>query len=485
MISSWQVIWLAVAGLWLGAGVYADISIGASDALPLELQRHLGKLGIPPAAVSLVVTEVDAEIPLIAWHADAPRNPASVMKIVTTFAALSELGPGYQWQSEIRRTGLIRNGTLEGDLVFVGGGDPYFVAEDLWSLVQQLELRGIHSVAGDFIIDNTYFDVPDHDAGAFDGRRYRPYNVGPGAALFNFGNTDFYLVPLAGRATVEIRHAPHARGLNVVSEVRQIAGACRGNRIKLRLNVEQQEGQYTVRFSGRYPASCGRYHLSRAVLPSDELLFGAFANQLTERGGELRGNLLIGTSPSDATRIMRVSSRTLAEVIRSINKFSNNVMSRQLFLTVGAHQSGAPATVEKAQRAVARILDEHKVLMPHLNMANGSGLCRDCTVTASGLIAMLQAAWNSTFMPEFFASLPVPGEDGALKNRFQSGKFKGRIHMKTGTIDHVSAAAGLVHGEGGRRYLFVLLMNHHNIHRGKGQAFQRRLMNWLTSLQSR
>lgn len=475
-----------VLGVLTLAGARADtpveISAGISNTLPLDLQRRLTKLGIPSDTLSLVVKKIGVQTPLVSWHPDEPRNPASVMKIVTTFAGLSALGPGYQWKTDVRRTGKIHEGKLDGDLILVGKGNPFFLKPDLWTLVNELESRGIYSISGDLIIDDTYFDLPNHDPDGFDGEGYRPYNVGPSAALFNFNTLDFYLVPREGEALVEVRTTPPIENIEIVSDIAQLAGACRGNKIRLRMNVESQSERPVVRFSGNYPERCGRYHLTRSVMSSNELLFGTLESLFKERGGALEGHLLIGASPADASSLLTITSQTLSEIIRSINKFSNNVMSRQLFLTVGAERFGAPTSMDKAQRALVDVLKQNDIQMPHLSMDNGSGLCRDCSVSANGLLHLLEVAWDSRFMPEFFSSLPVPGEDGALKKRFRSGKFKGRIHMKTGTIDHVSAAAGLVHGEGQQRYLFVMMINHKNVDKGKGQAFQRYLMNWLVSL---
>lgn len=450
--------------------------------LPKDLLKHIKSLSIPIDAISIVVKNVNASTPRASLHADVKRNPASVMKMVTTFSALSELGPGFQWDMDVRRTGTIENGVLNGDLILVGKGNPFFIKPDLWNLLNQLETRGVRSVNGDLIIDSTYFDLPDYDPGEFDGRHYRAYNAGPSATLFNFNSMDFYLLPAKGKQLVDVRSSPVLKNVDVVSDVRQLKGNCRGSKISLRMKVTEKDDKRQVRFSGTYPEKCGRYHLTRSVVPSDELLYGSFMSMMEERGGSFDGNLMIGESPSASRKLFTLSSKTLSEVIRSTNKFSNNVMSRQLFLSVGAEKMGPPASLEKARKAVDQILREHGLSFTDFHMDNGSGLCRDCTVTAREISALLSAAWSSQYMPEFLASLAVPGVDGSLKKRFPKGDYKGRVHMKTGTIDHVSAAAGVAHTKSNQRYQFVLLINHKNIHKGKGQAFQRKFMSWLVNL---
>lgn len=203
---------------------------------------------------------------------------------------------------------------------------------------------------------------------------------------------------------------------------------------------------------------------------------------MESRGGELTGGLLIGRAPEKSTKLFTLSSKTLSEIVRSTNKFSNNVMSQQLFLTLGAETYGKPATQSKGEKALKAVLAADGVNTDSLIIANGSGLCRQCQVTTDTLMQTLDAAWRSVYMPEFVASLGVPGVDGSLKKRFPKGSYKGRVHMKTGTIDHVSAAAGYVQTKSNERYSFALIINHEDVHKGKGQAFQRRLMSWMVKL---
>ncbi|MEM7083202.1 MAG: D-alanyl-D-alanine carboxypeptidase/D-alanyl-D-alanine-endopeptidase [Pseudomonadota bacterium] len=472
--------------LWQGLALLFNLALAApaladASSLPDELQSGLQSLKIDLKNVSLIVKEVNSERPMVSYQAAIARNPASVMKMFTTFAALSELGPGFQWQTDVRRTGLAENGQLNGDLIVVGGGDPSFLQENLWALVNQLSVRGIHTINGDLIVDESLFDLPDHDPGAFDGRQYRPYNVGPHAALFNFNAINFTLVPVA-KPFVDIRVVPAVKGLEVVSRVKALTGACKSNRIRMRIAVEAIESGRQVMFTGQYPKSCGRYQLTRAVLPSNELLYGTLSTLLEERGGGLNGALLIGRAPSDSRKLMSLTSPTLSEVVRSTNKFSNNVMSQQLFLTLGEQMYGAPATASKGDTALRAVLSRQGIDVESLIIANGSGLCRQCRVTADTIVQLLDVAWHSPYMPEFIASLGVPGIDGSLKKRFPKGSYKGRVHMKTGTIDHVSAAAGYVQTRDNRRLQFALMINQENVHKGAGQAFQRRLMHYLVAL---
>lgn len=461
--------------------MYAEDIIPVPDeqSLPSELVSRLGTLGIDKNNVSLLVYSDQRATPLVVWRADEVRNPASVMKMVTTFAALSDLGPGYRWETEIRHTGSIKNGVLTGDLILIGRGDPMLVNHDLWNLVNHLHSRGIHTINGDLIIDTTLFDLEEHDPHAFDGEGYRPYNAGADAALFNFSSVDFQLVPESGDKFVNILVVPEVHGLKIDSQVTQLSGACRGQHIKLRMKVIEEADQRVVRFTGNYPRKCGRYELTRSIMPSTELLYGTLVTLLEQRGGSLTGGLLLGKAPKKSKKLLALNSRTLAEIIRSTNKYSNNVMSRQLLLTLGAEKAGAATTVNQAVSAALQTLKVHGIDTEGLKMANGSGLCRDCQVTARSLMQLLDAAWSSQYMPEFIASLGVPGVDGSLKRRFPKGSYKGRVHMKTGTIDHVVAAAGYAQSTSDQRLRFVLLINQDNIHKGKGQRFQRKLMSWL------
>ena len=153
-------------------------------------------------------------------------------------------------------------------------------------------------------------------------------------------------------------------------------------------------------------------------------------------------------------------SGPLAEIVRDINKFSNNVMARQLYLTLAAELGGAPARGENAYHAIRRWLASKQISAPEFFMENGSGLSRAERMSAASLAALLQAAWTSPVMPEFIASLPVVAADGTMKKRLRGERVAGNAHIKTGLLNDARAIAGYVLDRRGRRHVVVMIVNH-------------------------
>jgi D-alanyl-D-alanine carboxypeptidase/D-alanyl-D-alanine-endopeptidase (penicillin-binding protein 4) len=210
-----------------------------------------------------------------------------------------------------------------------------------------------------------------------------------------------------------------------------------------------------------------------------EFAFGTFKTYWQQSGGSLDGGLRMGTVPPDARLLYTHESLTLAEVIRLVNKYSSNVMARHLLLTLAAEKSGRPATVAAAQRVLTEFLASRGISIPELVIENGSGLSRNERISAAGLAAVLADAWRSQYSPEFQASLPLSAVDGTLRRRFRAPEMEGRLRMKTGSLEDVSALAGFVNAASGRTYVAVVMINHPAANSGAGEAVQAALVNWV------
>ena len=468
------IVYLALVGC--AASATAADTPGPPDSFLAEMRS----LGIEPGNTGLLVTRLEGGEPLWSLNPQAPRNPASVMKLVTTFAALDVLGPGYRWPVEAWTVGARAADGKVGDLYIKGYGNPFWVEEQFARFVLELEHLGTRHIAGDIVLDASHYRIPQGDPEAFDGKGYRVYNVLPHPLTMNFNSVRFLLVPDPASGQLVVRTQPEFDNLVIDNDVVLERNACRSRNIDLDMRVQALlEGRTRVAFSGRFPARCQQFELTRAVMAPEEQLVGAFVSQWRARGGTVSGRWRHGTLPEEARLLHRQMSRPLGDLIRSANKFSNNVMMRQIYLTLGAESFGAPSDLDKSMDAVRRSLAGHGLQFPELRIENGAGLSRDALIAPASLMALLQAAWRHRFGSDFFGSLPVPGVDGTLESRFASGEFVGQAYVKTGTIDHVAAIAGLVQALDGERYLVVLLVNQENVHRGTGRALQRHLLRAL------
>jgi D-alanyl-D-alanine carboxypeptidase/D-alanyl-D-alanine-endopeptidase (penicillin-binding protein 4) len=459
----------------------------AAQSLPPAVEAALLRANLPRDALTLLVVDAEGrQAPRLSHRASVQMNPASVMKLVTTYAALDLLGPAYIWRTPVYLEGAVRDGTLYGNLYIRGLGDPKLVTERLWLLLRRVQGLGVRQIAGDIVLDRSAFDVSEVDPGSFDGEPLRPYNAAPDALLLNFKSVSMTFVPDRGIRTAQVHFEPTLAGVDMQASVPLSNGECGDYRAALKADFANPA---RIRFAGTYPASCAEKTWSVAYVEPKTFGLRAIEGLWREMGGQLGGKVREGRVPSLANGngnaagpdllpepVFELTSAPLAEIIRDINKYSNNVMAQQLFLTLSLAAlapspalspapngqrpaaGGTPRATDEASRAVLRRWWLERIGpedVPVLD--NGSGLSRRTLITAQGLGRMLQTAYRSPLMPDLMASLPLNGVDGTLRNR---RTLAGSAHLKTGSLRDVTALAGYVHGASGKRYVLVAIANH-------------------------
>ena len=454
-------------GRWL-----ASVSATAASALALLAAPALGQT-MPPAVadavraagvssgeVGLLVVPLDGGAPIAAHNAEMAFNPASTMKLVTTYAALSLLGPDYRWTTSLAVRGRVQGDTLHGDLVLRGGGDPKLVIEDMTELVARLRATGLREIRGNLVVDDSLYDVGDGSYEKFDGDPAQPYNVRPHAALMNFKATRVVVRPQDGAVAIALD--PPLAGVPLVNEVKLVRGACRFGVGGLAVRDAGPEEQPSIRVGGAYSAGCGEQSTMVAVLNHRQFIHGFFLGAWQAAGGAWGGRTVVErrVDPSLPALAQWTSPRTLADVVRDINKFSNNVMARQVMLQTSADATARqPATIERARRTVATWLERRGLRSPELVIDNGSGLSRQERISPASLARLLIHAGRSDHAAVFVDSLPVAGVDGTMKGRLRDEPVAGRAWIKTGSLNDVRSIAGYVDAASGRRYAVVMLVN--------------------------
>jgi D-alanyl-D-alanine carboxypeptidase/D-alanyl-D-alanine-endopeptidase (penicillin-binding protein 4) len=450
------------------------------DYLPPEVEQALKRRKIPGASLSVFVREVGRDEPLVSYNSTVPRNPASTMKVVTTYSALEALGPAYTWRTRAYATGPIRDQVLEGNLVLVGGGDPFMTHERWWAFVSGLRQAGVLRITGDVIIDNSFFAPQGDDRAAFDDRPYRTYNVLPDALLVNFQTVTVNALPDAATGSVRVSANPWPANLAIDNNVRLDPGPCKRGSGGIVVAMPEGPTGNRISLGGRYAAGCGQFSVSRAVMKAPDFAYGLFRTFWQQAGGTIGGGMRLGSLPADARLLYTYESLTLAEVIRLVNKYSSNSMARALFLTMGAERyPGRPATTSAGRDAILAFLAQDGIEAPGVVLENGSGLSRNERISAATMADVLLAAHRSQYMPEFAASLPLSATDGTLKRRFRAPEMQGRLRMKTGTLEDVTALAGFVNAASGRTFVAVVILNHPTASQGGGEAIQTALVQWV------
>lgn len=451
-------------------------ALAAEFAPPFSVRQALEQAHVPIDAVSIWVQAVDTLGPTLAVNADQPMNPASVMKLVTAFASFELLGPTYTWQTRITTNSAIRNGVLQGDLNIVGGGDPVLSYERVWKLLRRLRALGIHTIAGDIVLDGSVLKLPHHDPDAFDGRGLRPYNSGPYGLLLHYNTLQLALFPGDGRnAAVTVASEPPLSGITIDNRLVTSSASC--NVWYSDLEARLEPGPRLV-LSGSLPASCGPRNWSAAPLPPEDFGKAMVSGLWSEIGGELQGRVRSGPAPGIARTLLTDDSPSLAEVVRDMNKWSSNVIARQLLADLGSTSTDNAQDMVASGALVARDqLAAAGVQTAGLVIENGAGLSRTERVRADTLGQLLIAAWQRPWMAEFIAALPIAGEDGTARKRLTDSPARGRAHIKTGTINGVRAIAGYVLDHQNRRHVVVMLVNHAEA--VNSRAAQDALLEWV------
>jgi len=450
----------------------------AQESIPPRIQRIIDGHNLPSESFSFAVQEIGAGDMLFSHNPTVLMNPASVVKTITTLAALESLGPAFTWQTELYPLGPINGGVLSGDLLMKGSGDPFLVEDQLRSMLKSLQRAGVERIEGNLVLDGSYFDPTVEEDERIDNQAGRSYNTNPNAIIANFQAITFYFYPHPNGSDVIIHSDPRLPNVKITNRLSLVNRACGGFQRGISFNLNEDDPSEVI-FEGRFPSRCDRYQMVREVLNAPDYTFGLFKELWGELGGQLEGDIRSGAVPDEIEPIVVWNSVPMSDIIKSINKFSNNLMTRHLLLTLGAEILGPPATVDKGIEAVKNYLELKSLDSALLTMTNGAGLSRDTRVTVALLNEVLQSAWASPYMPEYVASLPLNGMDGTMRNRVRGSQMSGRMHVKTGSLDEVTAVNGFIYSQSNRVFAVSGMVNHELADRGPGNELLDSLLTWV------
>ena len=428
-------------------------SFGIQPARALDLH------GMPADAVAVWVAPVEGTQTDLAYRADVPLQPASTMKVLTSWVALDRLGPDFTWQTRLVSDAPVVDGVLQGDLYWVGQGDPHFFSDELSSLIAMLAQRGIHKIAGRLLMDMSAYSRISPAEG-FDADAGRAFVVPPSPLLLNLN-------------VAWLRFFNDAQGPRAV-----LMPALDGLHLQLRLQNDDADlsscrdvGQFitvavndrVITVTGKLPKACDGAMTYVQTLPPDDFSAAGFLGQWRAIGGVGPVRVGLGTAPANARVLATVQSPPLGMILSDMNKFSSNPMTRSVFLTLGHTSPKTGDTVDDAIAVVQDTLNRHGINRDGLVLENGSGLSRIERLPVRLLGQVLQAAARGPYASELIASLPVAGERGTLHHRFVD--LGPRLRLKTGTLNNVIALAGYWQKPDGQRLVIVAVVNSPNAQR--------------------
>ncbi len=446
---------------------------GPMLAPPSSVLNALAEAGIPDSSLGFYARRVDARRAFAALNEEQPFVLASTAKVVTSLAALDLLGPDYQWTTHAFAKGELVDGRLDGDLLIVGGGDAMLSSDALRRWFAGLHEQGLREVGGNIVLDRFAFSLSRDDlARTPRPEPDRPHHVWPDALSLDEGvlRVEVQALP-KGRTTV--RMLPLLADVQIVSAVAHGPG-CRA-RAELGPGAAAPGMASTslkLTVTATSAPDCGVQHIEFVPLSHAEFTTRAVAALWAESGGVLAGRVVGRAASAGTAAVQRDgggdhelafavhSSEKLPLVVREINKTSNNMLARNLLLSLSPGFPLQPATLDAARVRVQAWMRTQGLAGDDIEIDSGSGLSRLERGKPRAMVQLLTRAWKGRSAKAFMESLPVAGVDGTLANRFQTGAASGQAFLKTGTLSDARALAGYVKARSGKLYAVAVMVNH-------------------------
>jgi D-alanyl-D-alanine carboxypeptidase/D-alanyl-D-alanine-endopeptidase (penicillin-binding protein 4) len=475
----------------------------SEEMLPNAVKKSLQLSKIPESGLAFQVLPLgkNSQSP-ISWRANIPMNPASTMKLLTTTSALEILGPQYRWKTQVYGTGTLENGVYTGNLIWKGSGDPKFVPEELSPIMANLRDQGINEINGQLIFDRSAYSPSVKNTAPLDGESSRTYNVTPDPLLYAFQTLSFKITSNGGQP--EISYTPHLAGLHVINQLQPSKGSCGDWTKTVKTSIRQiNENEYNASFIGKFSVNCGEVNWNIVTIEANQFLKQGIMAAWEDAGGKWKEapQASSGTLPNGAKLLVNHQGILLSDAVKDTNKYSNNVMARQIFLTLGLEKGTKPVTTNESTRIVKEWLRRAKLDFPELVIENGSGLSNIERISPQSMTSLLKFAVQSKNADALVNSLPIAGVDGTMKHRLidrlrniwkdnteenvftpdmsmPSTLQKTGAYMKTGTLQTVRAVGGYVVSKTGKVYAVSSIVNHANAQIG-GSTINDALLAWV------
>ncbi|MDC8757952.1 D-alanyl-D-alanine carboxypeptidase/D-alanyl-D-alanine-endopeptidase [Janthinobacterium fluminis] len=466
-------------------------SAAAHAELPEPVARLLRAANIPDEAVGAVVLRGNATV--LAHGAERSMQPASTMKLVTTLVGLEQLGPIFRGRTELRSGADLVGGVLQGDLVLRGGGDADFDADVLEHMLQKLRNQGVKKIKGDLLLDRQLFRParPDRVTPQFDRMPEFRYNVVPDALLLN---TNMLQIDISStQQQLKLLMMPPLEGVSVGADMKLVDAPCAKWEDGWRTPdyVRGEDGKLKVLLHGSFPRNCAHtVHVN--VLDRQDYADRLFRATWRRLGGSFGGAVREAATPAGTRLLADHVARALPEVLRDINKISDNTQARLLYLSLGSLESdayfgsrplaaGDADTAVRARQVVRDWFLRHRIDEADLVIENGSGLSRTERIRPAQLAAVLRVGSQSVWAPEFLSSLPIAALDGTMRRRLRDSAAAARARIKTGGLENVVAIAGYVPDANNEQCVVVAFINHERVGNGAGRAALDALIDWVAA----
>jgi len=378
---------------------------------------------------------------ILAMNLDKLYTPASNVKIITSLSALKKLKPDYTFSTAFLVDGPIKDGKLKGNLYIKGFGDPDLVPEQVWRMAVDLRNSGLHTIEGDLVADDSFFDDRLRGPGFNTKWSARAYHAPINALSVNFNTVTIKVLPGEREGDeASVYTDPNTRYIRLKSTA---TTGSPGSRSTITVNRRPIKRGDLVTVRGSIPLN--REHEEHLINITKPTLFAltVFHETMRKEGVIITGEPRIGKAPLDAIIHLVHESRPLSLIVWGLNKFSNNFVAEQILKTLGAELKGAPGTFGKGIQVIQEYLEEIGIEPDSYVLVDGSGLSTRNRLSARQIIHALYTAYGDFEVgPEFTSSLAVMGVDGSLSDRLHDSPISRKVRSKTGSLNGVSALSG-------------------------------------------
>ena len=445
----------------------------ATDAL---IKKHQ----IPENKLSILLEDSESGERLININPNASRSPGSVAKLFTAFAALDLLGADHQWKTDVFIEGKINNQEAVDHLLIRGGGDPSFSLEDLESLILEIRAKGIREIRDDIYFDLSFFRQRKKSTAQFDQSPLRPYNTMHSSLIVNSNRIDllFNLNDETGKPDITPLFLP--AGFKIQNNLSVGSGNCRDFRSQVTFDEKFRKQTLTILINGVYPAQCKSLDHDLAITRTEHYFFGAFKKIWLDSGGIINGYYKKKNKSNKHVLISEVFSDDLSSALKLMIKDSNNLTSRNIFLSLP--KLSKRKELRNSRKILYQSMKENDIDWHFRNMIdNGSGLSRKTRIKAKSVMSLIQKIDQGKKFSSIKPMLPISGVDGTLKNIYQSKSLRGQLRLKTGTLNGVRCLSGFITTKSGKEYRFVFMHNNYDAHDYELRSFTTELLNMIVN----
>ena len=455
---------------------FASLFVFGQESIESLIKKH----EIPESKLSIILEDNESGKRLIDINSNRSRSPASVTKLFTAFAAIDLLGSQYQWKTEAYIDQKDNGKDSIDYLLISGGGDPSFSINDLESFILKIRATGIREIRNGIHLDQSFFKQRKNSTGSFDQSPLRPYNTMHSSLIVNSNKLDLSFSFNSKTKEIVITPSFLPTGVSIQSNLLIGSGDCRDFRSQVNFKERLEKKTLMILINGFYPDQCPSFDHDLAITETEHYFYGAFKKIWVDSGGTINGHYKRRKKSKMNALIAHMDSEELNSALRLILKESDNMASRNVFLSFA--EKSNQRKLRNIRKTVYKSMKDNDIQWHNRNFIdNGSGLSRKTRLKPESIMGLIKKIDQDIKFLEIKSMLPVSGIDGTLKNIFQSSLLQGQMRLKTGTLNGVRCLAGFITSSSGKNYRFVFMHNNFDEYEYDLRLFTTELLNLIVS----